>query len=431
MKIRFKIPKINYSKAKKILFWILIIDLVVLFITSSSGIAENVALTTASLFFVILPLWIFCANKSREINNTKNFENYNFKRPKKDSAKLMKTIVIINFIGFLIFSSYGLYYLYQKYFAKEKNIQFCSFGINDASRSVVRIYGDYGSGSGFWVTPELILTNNHVVFENPRKIKINGYEYEAKIVATDTVRDLALLKLVGTDNYKGTPLNFRKKPLQLAEDVYALGYPAELETQTVSKGIVSSITPDPYDDRVYVQTDTAINPGNSGGPLLDKCGNVVGINTSSLLRDQNISFAIKYDQAQRVIDEMISRKNVPVVIGKDNYPATAEEVVATYYNTLNYGIFEKAYDNYFSTRRKKDLPRENWIKGISISYGIRLKSSEKTDQENVVKARFIATEFLDGQITDNEFEGTWTLTKENGQWKMDESNIKKLENPKS
>jgi len=335
-------------------------------------------------------------------------------------------MVIFNFIGLLILGIYGLYYLNQKYLSKNDDIRSCSLGISKVSQSVVRIHGDYASGSGFWVTPNLILTNNHVVFENPRKININGFEYVAKVVATDTIRDLALLELAGFD-FKGSPLLFRSTPIDLAEDVYALGYPADLETQTVSKGIVSSITLDPYDDRIYIQTDTAINPGNSGGPLLDKCGNVVGINTSSLSRNQNISFAIKYDQAQKVIDEMISRKNIPAVINKDNYPATPEEVVATYYNTLNYGVFEKAYDDYFSIGRKKDLPRENWIKGISISYGIRLKSSEKTDKENEVKVRFIATEFLDGQITDNEFEGTWTLTKENGLWKMNESNIKKLE----
>ncbi len=344
-------------------------------------------------------------------------------------AGLIKVFFILNFIGLVFLNIAGGIYLYNTYIAQERSIDLCSFGIPKALNSVVKINGEFATGTGFWVTPDLILTNNHVVFENPRKVKIGNNEFEAKIISYDTIRDLALLKL-DNSNIKGYPLNFRTLKLNVAEDVYALGYPADLENLSISKGIVSSIQKDPYDNRVYVQTDSAVNPGNSGGPLLDYCGRVVGINTSSLTRTQNISFAIKYDQAEKIINEMI--KNQKTDTKTDVYPTTPEEVVASYYNTLSYGIFDKAYDKYFSLNRKAELPRDNWIKGISVTYAIRLKSSDKTDQENIVKVKFISTEIKGWfDIEDTEFEGTWTLVKEKGDWKMNESNIVKIDKPKT
>lgn len=360
------------------------------------------------------------------VRHIKNFKfpvaslKFNFRNLPK---RIFFLFIGLNFVGLIILNILGGIYIYNTYFTQEKSINLCTFGIPRATESVVKISGEEFMGTGFWVSPSLILTNNHVVFENPRKVKIDGKDYEARIISYDTIRDLALIKL-NTNDIMGKPLKFRQQKLNVAEDVYALGFPADLENLSITKGIASSIQKDPYDDRVYVQTDSAINPGNSGGPLLDYCGRVVGINTSSLLRNQNISFAIKYDQAEYIIDQMI--KNQKTDTKTDIYPTTPEEVVASYYNTLSYGIFDKAYDKYFSARRKFELPRDNWIKGISVTYFIRLKSSEKTDQEYIVKVRFISTEFQGWKILDNEFEGTWTLVKEKGEWKMDESNIAKL-----
>ncbi len=151
-------------------------------------------------------------------------------------------------------------------------------------------------GSGVIVDPDgYIVTNNHVVagalrirvilapatveltlgstrLANPQRV------YEAKLVGTNRFSDLAVIKI----EEKGLP--FIPLPeayrLRLGQTVIAIGAPEGLD-HTVTKGIVSAVGRQPDVDRpmVYVQTDAPINPGNSGGPLVDRDGNLVGINT--------------------------------------------------------------------------------------------------------------------------------------------------------
>jgi serine protease Do len=151
-------------------------------------------------------------------------------------------------------------------------------------------------GSGVIVDPDgYIITNNHVVagalrirviiapatvqlvsgntqMHNPQRV------YEAKLIGTTHYADLALIKI----EEKGLP--FIPLPerfdFRLGQTVVAIGAPEGLD-HTVTKGIISAVGRQPEADRpmVYVQTDAPINPGNSGGPLIDRNGNLVGINT--------------------------------------------------------------------------------------------------------------------------------------------------------
>ena len=151
-------------------------------------------------------------------------------------------------------------------------------------------------GSGVIVDPDgYIMTNNHVVagalrirvIIAPATVEmVSGNTqlgnrqrvYEAKLIGTTRYADLALIKI----EEKGLPFiplpqlfNFR-----LGQTVVAIGAPEGLD-HTVTKGIISAVGRQPEVDRpmVYVQTDAPINPGNSGGPLVDRNGNLVGINT--------------------------------------------------------------------------------------------------------------------------------------------------------
>jgi S1-C subfamily serine protease len=93
------------------------------------------------------------------------------------------------------------------------------------------------------------------------------------------------------------------------EEVIAIGNPLGLD-QTVTRGIISGLnrllpeTPLSVTEPL-IQTDTAINPGNSGGPLLDRCGEVIGINTAMLPEAQNIGFAIPSNLAKTVVPALI------------------------------------------------------------------------------------------------------------------------------
>ncbi len=167
-------------------------------------------------------------------------------------------------------------------------------------------------GSGFIISKDgYIVTNNHVI-KDADKIKVilhNNKEYDAKIIGTDPMTDLALIKIKAK---KLTPLTFgSSSDTDVGSWVVAIGSPFGLE-QTVTAGIVSAkgrmIGSGPYDD--FIQTDASINPGNSGGPLLNMNGEVIGINTAIIRSGQGIGFAIPSDMAQGIIDQLTEQKHV-------------------------------------------------------------------------------------------------------------------------
>ncbi len=167
-------------------------------------------------------------------------------------------------------------------------------------------------GSGFIISKDgFIVTNNHVI-KDADQVKVilhDKSEYDAKVIGTDPMTDLALIKIKA----KGLmPLRFgRSSQAAVGSWVVAIGSPFGLE-QTVTAGIVSAkgriIGSGPYDD--FIQTDASINPGNSGGPLLNLKGEVIGINTAIVRAGQGIGFAIPSDLATGIIDQLTQQKTV-------------------------------------------------------------------------------------------------------------------------
>lgn len=167
-------------------------------------------------------------------------------------------------------------------------------------------------GSGFIISADgYIVTNNHVI-EDADQIKVilhDDKEYDAQIIGTDPMTDLALLKI---DAKNLSPLKFgNSSSAKVGTWVVAIGSPFGLE-QTVTAGIISAkgriIGSGPYDD--FIQTDASINPGNSGGPLLNLAGDVIGINTAIVRSGQGIGFAIPSDLATGIIDQLTVSKQV-------------------------------------------------------------------------------------------------------------------------
>jgi serine protease Do len=193
------------------------------------------------------------------------------------------------------------------------------FGI---PREREREYRQEVKGTGFFISSDgYILTNNHMVENSVKTIifSIQEKEYTAKIVGTDPLTDLALLKI----DDKNLPFAelADSSQLQVGEWVLAIGNPWGLE-HTVTAGIVSSkgrqlgIPGMPYQD--FIQTDAAINPGNSGGPLVNMKGEVVGIN-SIIYSPQGsggnigIGFAIPSSIAKKVVSQL--KENGKVIRG--------------------------------------------------------------------------------------------------------------------
>jgi len=165
-------------------------------------------------------------------------------------------------------------------------------------------------GSGFIIDAKgIVVTNNHVIKgAEDIMVTVNGEkEYEAKIIGSDPLSDLAVLEIKSKDKF--TPVKFGDSDkARIGDWVLAIGNPFGFGG-TVTSGIISarnrSIGLARYED--YIQTDASINQGNSGGPLFDMNGDVIGINTAILGREGSIGigFAIPSNSAKKVISQLI------------------------------------------------------------------------------------------------------------------------------
>lgn len=168
-------------------------------------------------------------------------------------------------------------------------------------------------GSGIIASSDgYIVTNAHVVSgaDSLKVISSDGTSYEAKLIGSDTVTDLALIKIEATGL---TAAEFGKSSsLQVADTVMAIGNPGGLEfNSSVTIGYVSALNREiTNSENGYtmkcIQTDAAINPGNSGGALVNSAGQVIGINSSKIVAEgyEGLGFAIPIDEAQPIINDL-------------------------------------------------------------------------------------------------------------------------------
>ncbi|MBS3076358.1 trypsin-like peptidase domain-containing protein [Candidatus Pacearchaeota archaeon] len=165
--------------------------------------------------------------------------------------------------------------------------------IEDAIKSVVTIRTDVGQGTGFIITDDgYIVTNAHVLVGG-KTITAITYEQEnlpAKFIGYNADYDIALLKI---DKSVQSIEIGNSDELQIGEKVIAIGNPLGLQF-SVSEGIVSAINrPGANGINAYIQTDAALNPGNSGGPLINKQGEVIGINNFKIGGGESLGFALE------------------------------------------------------------------------------------------------------------------------------------------
>ena len=167
---------------------------------------------------------------------------------------------------------------------------------------VVQVRSGRGQGSGVLLDKRSVITNAHVVGDNPSPALTfaDGVTRSGRVVATDKAYDLALVVTEApSDVHVALAPEESIVPGRL---VVAIGNPYGFGW-TVTTGVVSST------DRMLggldglIQTDAAINPGNSGGALVDLQGHLVGIPTMVLAAGQNIGFAIPAWQVETVVEQ--------------------------------------------------------------------------------------------------------------------------------
>jgi len=174
--------------------------------------------------------------------------------------------------------------------------------ISRSMPAVVRVEAGGGFGTGFFVAPDTILTNVHVVSGNTTVTirRPGGATLSAHVEVTAPELDIAVMRVSSPDPNQPTLTMGSGMNARAGQEVITLGTPLGLQN-TVTRGIVSAVRE--VGGLTLVQTDAAINPGNSGGPLLDRAGQVIGI-TSMGMRSavaQGLSFAIAIEHAQALL----------------------------------------------------------------------------------------------------------------------------------
>lgn len=184
---------------------------------------------------------------------------------------------------------------------------------------------EIGGGTGFIVSEDgMILTNGHVVSDKEAEYTVltnDGKKYPAKVLARDSIRDLALIKIENQEIPFPTIKLGDSDKLQIGQTVIAIGNALGEFRNTVSVGVISGLGRtvtaggggmiETLED--VIQTDAAINRGNSGGPILNLKGEVIGVNFAMAEAAENIGFAIPINKAKKDIEQVKT-------LGKIVYP---------------------------------------------------------------------------------------------------------------
>lgn len=229
-----------------------------------------------------------------------------------------------------------------------------------------------GSGSGVIIRPDgYIVTNNHVV-ENASSIEItlnNDKTYTASVIGTDPATDVALIKI---DAENLPAINFADSDkLRLGEWVLAIGSPLGEELRsTITAGIVSakgrSMGRNPNEDPTklkiesFIQTDAAVNPGNSGGALVNKEGQLVGINTAIISTTGSYagySFAVPSNIVAKVVEDLI------------DFGSVKRATLGVSIITLNEKVAKELNDNKEFTEKYGKVPEEEGVYVSEVSKG--------------------------------------------------------------
>ncbi|HJU83644.1 MAG TPA: trypsin-like peptidase domain-containing protein [Holophagaceae bacterium] len=174
--------------------------------------------------------------------------------------------------------------------------------LSKALPAVVRVETSQGMGSAFFVSTDMLLSNNHVVAGNSYVTvrRSDGGTAQARVVSSDEEYDVAVLQLFDRREGQAFLAMGSVMDARPGQEVFAIGSPLGMLQNSVTRGIISAIRQ--RGKSVVIQTDAALNPGNSGGPLLGRDGTVLGIGMATYRGAQGLNLAVAVDHAKALLE---------------------------------------------------------------------------------------------------------------------------------
>ena len=213
--------------------------------------------------------------------------------------------------------------------------------LDEVKRSIVRVVGERGTGSGSVVAPERVLTNWHVVDGQPVLAVVSAYtggERRARLIWQDEALDLAVLAV---NNLKLPPVVLGTMKLRAKDRVWALGFPGVADRisaahdVTWTEGVIGRLHTASWERGggralEIIQHNADINPGNSGGPLVNDCGVVIGVNTAGFEKAHGMFMASRITEVMRELKRLnIEVKTTDAVCEDPAARAAAKAVTAS------------------------------------------------------------------------------------------------------
>ena len=347
--------------------------------------------------------------------------------PFKSLKNFLKSLFVLGLFVYMVASLFVIMdYLRTQYGYYGKFL--CAFGVQDKLKgSVVRVVGGYSEGSGFFIAENQILTNFHVIADepSPKVIFPDGSFITPTRIIGDSNADLALL--FTKDYYPNLVLPLSDDiTFHQDEPLIATGYPMGTELSgkaTVLKGNFIDFRNPRSQPVGYIQTNISLVDGMSGGPLTDQCGQVVGINTIGLA---GLSLFINSSNAKSLVPTLTDQEITKIKVDPS---ASPEEAVKAFYTYLKARRMKEGFE-LLSKEYLQKTNFEEWTNRFIDILDVNIFLSERYENtKDTAFVKFGTKNWVEGEVEIHYYEGTWKTVLEDGVYKMLKSKIKEVTEP--